>query len=182
MARAKKSVKRKKSAKVSLKKVVKKTAAKKKKVAAIPKGYNTITPYLIISGQAAKAIDFYKKAFGAKEKMRFEQPNHQVMHAELKIGDSIVMLADECHEKGMQGPSACHGSPVSLLIYTKKVDEFVKTALKHGAELTRPVEDMFYGDRVGVVLDPFGYQWTIATHIEDVTVAQVKKRAAALYG
>jgi PhnB protein len=186
MAKAKKVKKAKKPAKTSLKKSAKKTAkkpaTKKKKVLAIPKGYNSVTPYLVISGNADAALEFYKKAFKAKEKMRFQMPNKQVMHAELKIGDSMIMLADECPEKGICGPSACHGSPVNMLIYTKKVDEFVKTATKHGAKLLKPVEDMFYGDRTGVIQDPFGHTWTIATHIEDVSIAKMKKRAAEQYG
>ncbi len=156
-------------------------AKKAKKALAIPKGYSSVTPYLVMSGNAAKAIDFYKKAFKAKEKMRFQAPNKQIMHAELKIGDSIVMLADECPEKGIFGPDACQGSPIGMMVYTKKVDDFVKTAVKHGATLLKPVEDMFYGDRTGVIQDPFGHRWTIATHIEDVSVATVKKRAAAMY-
>lgn len=182
MPRVKKAAKANKIVKKPLKKSARKLTAKKKKVLAIPMGYSSITPYLIISGNAAKAIDFYKKAFNAKEKTRFQLPNKKIMHAQLKIGDSIIMLADECHEKNTRGPEACGDSPVGILIYTKKVDDVVKAALKNGATLIRPVEDMFYGDRSGTLQDPFGHKWTIATHIENVTVAKMKKRAAKLHG
>lgn len=153
----------------------KKTIAKpkKKKVAPIPKGYNSVTPYLILNN-ASKAIEFYKKAFGAKERMRMDY-NGKVGHAELKIGDSLIMLADECPDKSSFSPKS--GACVCIHLYVKDVDAVFKKAVSTGAKVLRPVEDMFYGDRSGGVEDPFGHQWFIATHIEDVTPAKMKKRA-----
>lgn len=182
MARAKKIVPKKITAKNPKKVVAKKVTAKRKskKVLAIPKGYHSITPYLIIN-QAAKAIEFYKKAFGAKEMFRIESSG-KIGHAELKIGDSKIMLADECLEMDAKSPTTVGGSPIGLHFYIKDVDGVVKRAVSAGAKLTRPIEDMFYGDRSGAVEDPFGHRWHISTHIEDVTLAKVKKRAAELYG
>ena len=151
----------------------KKTAAKKtiksrKKVSAIPKGYNSITPYLIVNN-AAKAIDFYKKAFAAKVVLCLQRPDGQVSHAELKMGDSKIMLADEHPEMGARGPQAFGGSPVSIHLYVKKVDAMVEKAHSAGAKIVRPITDMFYGDRSATLADPFGHQWTVSTHIENVT-------------
>ncbi|HSW93226.1 MAG TPA: VOC family protein [Gammaproteobacteria bacterium] len=169
-----------KRTKKSAKKAVRKPVAKKKKVLAIPKGYHSITPYLIVD-QAADAITFYKKAFGAKELLRMDHPNGKVGHAELKIGDSKMMLADECPEMNAHAPKTQGGSAVSMHLYVKNVDVIVKAAVKAGAKLTRPVTDMFYGDRSGMLEDPFGHVWCVSTHIEDVTPAKVRKRAAEFY-
>ncbi len=163
------------------KKVPEKAAVKpKKKVLAIPKGYHSITPYLIVK-DAAKAIAFYKKVFAAKEVMRMEHSGGKVAHAELKIGDSKIMLADECPQMGAHSPQAYGGSAVSILLYIKDVDGIVKKAIAAGAKLNKPIENMFYGDRSGGVEDPFGHKWYISTHIEDVSPAMMKKRAAQLF-
>lgn len=176
------SVKSKKTAPKLIKKISKKTvtAPKKKKVLAIPKGYHSITPYLIIDN-AASAIKFYTKVFGAKETMRMDMPNGKVAHAELKMGDAKIMLADECFEMDSHSPKKYSGSPVGIHFYTKAVDEVVKMATKNGAKLLRPVEDMFYGDRSATIDDPYGHRWTISTHIEDVSPAKMRKRAAELF-
>jgi PhnB protein len=144
----------------------------------IPKGYHTATPYLIIKG-AAKAIEFYKKAFGAAEVMRMTQPDERVGHAEIKIGDSPIMLADEFPEMGARSPQSLGGSPVSILLYVQDVDALTSSAIAAGAKVIRPVKDQFYGDRSGSLEDPFGHQWHIATHVEDVAPEEMKKRAAA---
>lgn len=151
------------------------------KVEPVPAGYHTATPYLIVKG-AAKALDYYKKAFGAEEIMRFAMPDGQVGHAEIKIGDSPIMLADECPEMGAVSPSTIGGSAVAIMLYVADVDAFVKRAVAAGAKLTRPVEDKFYGDRAGSLTDPFGHLWHIATHKEDVSVEEMMKRAKALHG
>jgi PhnB protein len=180
MPRAKKaSSKKTHTAKKSVKKL--KVKRKSKKVLAIPKGYHSITPYLIID-EAAKAIKFYKKVFGAKEVMRMDQPDGKVGHAELKIGDSIIMLADECPAKNAKSPTAFGGSAIAIHLYIKDVDTVVKRAVKLGAKLTRPVVDMFYGDRAGEIVDPFGHKWYVSTHVEDVTPAKLRKRVAELFG
>lgn len=155
-------------------------AAKKKKVLAIPKGYHSVIPYMVVD-HAANAITFYKKAFGAKEQGRMDHPNGKVAHAELKIGDSRIMLADECHEMNVHSPKTHGGCAVSIHLYVKNVDAVVKAAVKAGAKLTSPVMDMFYGDRCGMLEDPFGHVWCVSTHIEDVTPAKVRKRAAEFY-
>lgn len=172
-----------KKVKKAVKKVVKKTKAvrKKKKVTAIPKGYHSITPYLIVNN-AAEAIQFYKKIFGAKEVMRMDQPSGKIGHAELKIGDAKIMLADECPEMNARSPRAYSGSPVSIHLYIKNVDDVVKKAVASGAKLIRPAQDMFYGDRSGAVEDPYGHMWYVSTHIEDVSMAKMRKRAAELFG
>jgi PhnB protein len=145
----------------------------------IPDGYHSVTPYIIVKG-AAKAIDFYKNAFGATELMRFPGPNNTVMHAEIKIGDSVVMLADE-HESGpYRSPIAVGGTPISLMVYVEDVDTVFNQAVSLGAKLTREVEDQFYGDRSGNLTDPFGHVWTIATHKEDVSSEEMERRMAAL--
>jgi PhnB protein len=147
----------------------------------IPDGYHSITPYLIIDG-AARAIDFYKGAFGAIELFRFPGPGGTVGHAELRIGNSVVMLADKAPERGARDPHDIGGTPVSLMLYTENVDGVVARAVAHGATLTRPVADQFYGDRTGGISDPFGHQWYIATHIEDLSPEEVARRAAAQGG
>jgi len=144
----------------------------------IPEGYHTATPYLIIR-DAAKAIKFYKKAFGATEMERMTQPDGRVGHAEIKIGDSPIMLADEFPEMGARSPQSFGGSPVSILLYVKDVDQLTSQAISAGAKVVRPVKDQFYGDRSGSLEDPFGHQWHIATHVEDVPAEEMKKRAAA---
>ena len=149
------------------------------KVNSQPDGYHTATPYLIIQGAAA-ALDYYKKAFGATELMRMAQPDGRIGHAELRIGDSCIMLADEVPEMGYRGPKSLGGSPVSLLLYFEDCDAVVARAVAAGAKLTRPVQDQFYGDRSGVIEDPFGHLWTIATHKEDVSPEDIERRLAAM--
>jgi PhnB protein len=147
----------------------------------IPDGYHTITPYLIIDG-AAQAIDFYKAVFGATELLRFPGPDGKIGHAELRVGNSVIMLADEVPERDIRGPGRIGGTPVTLMIYLEGVDQVVDRAVSHGATLTRPVADQFYGDRTGTVVDPFGHQWHIATHVEDVSPAEMERRLAAQGG
>ncbi len=144
----------------------------------IPEGYHTATPYLIVK-DAASAIEFYKKAFGATELMRMAGPSGKVMHAEIKIGNSPIMLADEVPEMGFRSPQALGGSPVSILLYVEDVDAVFSQAVAAGAKVERPVKDQFYGDRSGGVTDPFGHVWHIATHIEDVAPEELRERAAA---
>lgn len=183
MAKAKKKVKALKKKpilkkKAAAKKVVK---AKKKKVAPIPKGYHAITPYLIVN-KGKKALEFYKKAFGAKATICMEHSDGTIGHAELKIGDSIIMLGDECADMKAYSPEHFKGSPVSIHFYVKDVDAVVKKAVGAGATLIKPVADQFYGDRSGGLQDPFGHYWYVSTHVEDLTMAQIKKRAKELFG
>lgn len=145
----------------------------------IPKGYYSATPYLICKG-AARAIDFYKQAFGATELMRFPGPGGSIGHAEIKIGDSPIMLADEAPQMGYRSPVSFGGSPVSIMLYVQDVDKVVDRAVKAGAKLERPVADQFYGDRNGTIQDPFGHVWTIGTHKEDVSPEEMQRRAAAM--
>ena len=143
----------------------------------IPDGYHAITPYLIISGAAA-AIDFYKRAFGATEVLRMPDPSGQkIGHAELKIGDASFMLADEYPDMGHRSPTSLGGTPVSLLVYVENVDQLVAQALAAGAKELRPVADQFYGDRAGSVSDPFGHNWHIATHVEDLSPEELQRRS-----
>src|SRR5947208_13089269 len=144
----------------------------------IPDGYDTAMPYLIVTG-ATRAVEFYKQAFGATEVVRMDGPGGKVMHAEIKIGDSHIMLADEFPEMGARSPQSLGGSPVSILLYVEDVDEQAKLAVAAGAKVVRPVKDQFYGDRSGSFEDPFGHQWHIATHVEDVAPDEMHKRAAA---
>ncbi len=153
---------------------------KKKKVLAIPKGYNNVTPYLIVNN-AAKAIEFYKKAFGAKQKMRMDHPGGRVAHAELQIGDTKIMLADECPEMHAMGPKNYGGSAITIHLYVKNVDAIIKKALSAHAKLIRPIQNMFYGDRAGTIEDPHGHVWYVATHVENVTPREMRKRAASLF-
>ena len=148
------------------------------KTKSIPDGYHNVTPYLIVD-DAAAAIEFYKKAFGATELMRMPKPNGKIGHAEIRIGDSPVMLADEASEMGARSPRTIGGSPVSILLYVDDVDTTFTKAVNGGAKVQRPVADQFYGDRTGGVEDPFGHVWYIATHVEDVSPEEMKKRAAA---
>jgi len=147
----------------------------------IPEGYHTVTPYLMFAGASA-AIEFYKKALGASEVMRLDDPSGRIHHAEIKIGDSCIMLADEHPELQALSPKTIGGSPVSLHVYVEDVDAAVDRAVKAGAKLVRPVADQFYGDRSGGVEDPFGYRWFIATHKEDLTMDEIRRRAAARRG
>jgi PhnB protein len=147
-------------------------------VQAIPDGYRTATPYLIVKGAAA-AIEFYKHAFGATEMLRMADPQGHVGHAELKIGDSVIMLADEHPDMGYRGPRTLGGSSVSILLYLEDVDAVFARAVKAGARALRPVADQFYGDRMGTLEDPFGHVWSVATHVEDVPPEELEKRAAA---
>jgi PhnB protein len=145
----------------------------------VPDGYHTATPYLIIQG-AAGALEFYKKAFAARELMRFPGPGGKVMHAEIKIGDSLIMLADEFPEMGFRSPQALGGSPVGIALYVEDVDAVFDRAVTAGAKVVKPVQDQFYGDRSGTVTDPYGHVWTIATHKEDVSHEEIQKRMAAM--
>jgi PhnB protein len=147
------------------------------KVSYIPKDYNSVTPYLVIKG-AAQAIDYYKKVFGATETVRMNGPNGTIGHAELKIGNSHIMLADENPSMGPGHSSAATigASPVSLYVYLPNVDEVVKNAAAAGAKILRPVQDQFYGDRNGFIQDPFGHLWGVATHVEDVSPKDMEER------
>jgi PhnB protein len=147
----------------------------------IPDGYHTATPYLIVGG-AGDAIEFYKKAFGATELFRFPMPGGKIGHAEIKIGDSPIMLADEFAEMGYKGPQSLGGSPVSIMIYVADVDSIFNQAVAAGATVKEAVSDKFYGDRMGTVTDPFGHVWHVATHKEDVSLEEMEKRAKAAHG
>ena len=147
-------------------------------VKSIPEGYHSLTPYLIING-ASDAIEFYKKAFGAVELMRMPAPGDKIGHAEIKIGDSPIMLADEFPEMGYKSPTTLGGSPVSLMIYVEDVDTVFKQAIAAGGKEQRPVKDQFYGDRSGTLEDPFGHVWHVATHKEDVSAEEMERRASA---
>jgi len=150
------------------------------KAQAIPKGYHTVTPSLFVVG-AAKAIEFYKKALGAEELMRFPGPDGAIMHAEIKIGDSIVMLADEMPEQGGRGPKSIGGTPVSFFVYRENVDAEWKRALDAGAKVLVPLADQFWGDRTGCLEDPFGHQWWLAQHLQDLTPEEIQKNAEAFF-
>ena len=143
----------------------------------IPEGYTSITPYLIFE-DANSAIHFYEKAFGAQELFRMPMGN-RIGHAEIQIGNSRIMLADEAPQMDAYGPQHHNGSPVSLMLYVEDVDSFTKKAVAAGAKVLRPVKDQFYGDRSGTLTDPFGHVWTIATHKEDLTEEELQKRAEA---
>ena len=150
------------------------------KVNHIPEGYHSVTPYLIVN-DGARAIEFYKEAFGAVEVFRMDGPDGKVGHAEIKIGDSHVMLADEHPEMNARSPQSYGGSPVSLMVYVEDVDAVVNRAVEAGAKLVRPVANQFYGDRTGGVTDPFGHSWYVATHVEDVPPEELQARAAAAH-
>ena len=143
----------------------------------VPDGYHTVTPHLIVNDGAA-ALEFYKKAFGAVELFRMTRPDGRIGHAEIKIGDSPVMLADEHPEMGALSPQSVGGSPVSIYLYVADVDAIFNQAVAAGASVVRPLQNQFYGDRTGGVKDPFGYQWYIATHVEDVSPEELQRRAA----
>jgi PhnB protein len=148
--------------------------AKAKK--AIPEGYHTATPYLVAK-DAGAAIEFYKKAFGAKEVMRIAAPDGRIGHAEITIGDSRIMLSDEYPDMGARSPHTLGGSPVSIYLYVEEVDAVAGRAVAAGAKLLRPVEDKFYGDRSGSLEDPFGHTWHVATHKEDLSAEELRKRS-----
>jgi PhnB protein len=145
----------------------------------IPDGYTSVIPYLIVDG-AAKAIDFYKNAFGAIERFRIGGPGGRVGHAELTIGGSVIMLADEHPEMGALAPPTVGGTPVGLHLYVEDVDRVAAKAIAAGATLKRPVENQFYGDRLGSISDPFGHLWHISTHIEDLSPDEISRRGAAM--
>ena len=144
----------------------------------VPAGYHTATPYLIVT-DAARALAFYRQALGATELMRMADPSGKIGHAEIKIGDSHIMLADEFPGMGFKSPQSLGGSPVSIMLYVEDVDTRFNCAVAAGATVTRPIVDQFYGDRSGTLTDPFGHVWTIATHTEDVPADEMKRRADA---
>jgi PhnB protein len=148
---------------------------------AIPEGYHSITPYLIVNA-GAKAIDWYVKVLGAQERMRMPAPDGKVGHAELTIGGSTIMLADEHPDVGALSPSSVGGTPVGLMLYVNDCDAVFARAVEHGATAERAVEDQFYGDRSGSIVDPFGHKWTIATHVEDLTPEEMERRAEKAMG
>jgi PhnB protein len=145
----------------------------------IPDGYQSVIPYLIVSG-AAKALDYYQKAFGAKERMRLPMPDGRIGHAEIEIGDCVVMLADEFPQMGAKSPQTIGGTPVGICIYVADVDTIFKQAIAAGGKEEKPLQNQFYGDRSGTLIDPFGHKWTVATHIEDVSPEEISRRMAAM--
>jgi PhnB protein len=149
-------------------------------VKAIPAGHHTASPYLAIKN-AAEALEFYKKAFGANEIYKLMMPDGRLGHAEMRVGDSIIMMADEFPEYGGKAPQTLGGSPVSIYLYVEDVDAFFKKALAAGAKERKPVMDQFYGDRSGQLEDPFGHLWWVATHKEDVAPEEIQKRAEAMF-
>jgi uncharacterized glyoxalase superfamily protein PhnB len=152
-----------------------------KTVKSIPDGYHTATPYLRVRG-AAKAIEFYKKAFGAEETVRMPGPDGKtVMHAEMKIGDSVIMLGEESKEMNAPSPQSLGGNGSGVHLYVRDVDAFVAKAVAAGAKLAMPLADMFWGDRYGKLTDPFGHEWSVATHIEDPTPKEIDQRAKAFF-
>ncbi len=144
----------------------------------IPAEYHRVTPYLSVDGAAA-AIAFYGSVFGATERVRMDAPDGKIGHAEVQIGDSIIMLADAFPEMGAPTPAALGGSPVTLMVYVNDVDDVFSRALQAGAKVISPVENQFYGDRTGQFEDPFGHRWNVATHVEDVAPDEMERRAAA---
>jgi PhnB protein len=148
------------------------------KVKPIPDGYHAVTPYLVVKG-AASAIEFYKRVFGAEELFRMADPSGKVGHAEIRIRDSTLMLADEHPEVDAHAPPTVGGTPVSMTLYVEDVDSVVPRAVELGAKIQRPLENKFYGDRMATLVDPFGHIWHVATHVEDVPPEEMEKRAAA---
>jgi PhnB protein len=148
-------------------------------VQAIPTNYAGVTPYLIIR-DASRALDFYKQAFGAVEVMRFPTPEGKIGHAEIKIGSGVVMLADESPARGHKSPQTLGGAPVSMMFYVADVDAQFAKALAAGGKVMNPLQDQFYGDRSGTLVDPFGHVWTIATHTEDVSPDEMQRRMAKM--
>jgi len=143
----------------------------------VPDGYHSVTPYLSVKN-AGEAIAYYKKAFGATELVRMDMPGGKVGHAELQLGDSLIMLSDEFPEMGVRNPKAVGGTPVTISVYVDDVDAVFDAALEAGATSVSPVENRFYGDRTGQFEDPFGHRWSVATHVEDVPPGEMEKRAA----
>jgi PhnB protein len=143
----------------------------------IPEGYPRVTPYLTIDGASA-AIDFYTKVFGATERMRMPAPDGRLGHAEIAIGDSVIMLSDEYKEMGVLGPKSIGGTPVTINVYVEDVDSVFDRALQEGSKSLRDPENQFYGDRMGQFEDPFGHKWSVGTHVEDVPPDEMEKRAA----
>jgi PhnB protein len=150
------------------------------KAQAIPKGHHTVTPSIFVAG-AAQAIDFYKKALDAEEVGRFPGPDGKIMHAEIRVGDSPIMLADEMPEQGGKGPTAYGGSPVSFFVYLENVDAAWKKALSAGGKQVMPLEDQFWGDRAGCFEDPFGHKWWLAQHQKDLSPEELKEAADAFF-
>ncbi|MBV9302917.1 MAG: VOC family protein [Acidobacteriaceae bacterium] len=144
----------------------------------IPEGYHTATPYLVVN-DGNRALEFYKKAFGAKETVRMSGPGGKIGHAEFKIGDSMIMLSDEMPGSGNRSAQSLGGSPVGIFLYVENVDSVFQQAVNAGAKADMPPQDMFWGDRFGKLTDPFGHNWSVATHIEDVAPEEMKKRADA---
>lgn len=152
------------------------------KVKPVPEGMNTITPHLVCKG-AAQAIEFYKKAFAAEERGRLSTPDGKnVLHAALRIGDSVIMLADEFPDWGSVGPETLKGTPVVIHLYVEDADSVFDQAVKAGATVTMPLEDMFWGDRYGKLRDPFGHSWSIATHKRDVSLEEIEQAVKAMRG
>ena len=145
----------------------------------MPDGYPHVTPYLIVDGASA-AIDFYREVLGATERMRMAAPGDKVGHAELELGESLIMLADEATDMDAHGPRAVGGTPVMLHVYVDDADAVFNRAVEAGARALRPVEDKFYGDRTGEFEDPFGHRWSVATHVEDVPPDEMERRMAAM--
>jgi PhnB protein len=150
-------------------------------VKSIPEGYHSITPYLVIKNCSA-AIDYYVKAFGAREVVRMDAPGGKIGHAELMFGNSYVMMADEHPDQGHIGPETVGGTPVGLMFYVDDVDAVFNRAVENGATVTEPLENKFYGDRSGSIKDPFGHKWMISTHVEDVTPDEMERRMKAMQG
>ena len=144
----------------------------------VPTGYHTATPYLILD-DASRAIEFYRQAFDAEELDRYDAPGGKIGHAEIRVGDSIIMLADEYPDMGYRSPRAIGGTPVSIMLYVEDVDAQFERAVAAGAKVRRPLADQFYGDRVGTLEDPFGHVWTMATRVEDLSHGEIMRRADA---
>jgi PhnB protein len=151
-----------------------------KKAQAIPKGFHTVTPSIVVAG-AAKALDFYKQAFGAEELSRFPGPDGTIMHAEIRIGDSVIMMGDEMPEQGGRGPKSIGGTPVSFFVYGDNVDAAWKRAVDAGAKEIMPLADQFWGDRTGCLEDPFGHKWWLAQHIQDLTPEELQRNADSFF-
>jgi PhnB protein len=154
-----------------------KKSSARRKVSAIPKGYTTATPYLIVRG-CGDALAFYAKAFGAKEKVRMTGPGDRIMHAEMKVGDAMIMLSDEAPQWGALSPLSLGGNATHVMLYVKDVDAVWARALAAGATVSMPLSNMFWGDRYGKVKDPFGHEWSLATHVEDVGPKEMQRRSA----
>jgi PhnB protein len=149
------------------------------KVKPVPEGMHSVTPHLVCAG-AADAIEFYKKAFGAVEEARLPGPDGKLRHAMIRIGDSAVMLVDENPEWGMLGPKSLKGSPVTIHLYVQDADAFAARAVKAGAKITMPLQDQFWGDRYGTLVDPFGHNWSVATHVRDVSMEEMQQAMKAM--